>query len=173
MTITERSFARRIDLTSLQLFVAVCEAGSIGKAAEREFSQSLNGLIWVDGKNLEAVIDDYIGFAQNASATPDPEWMALTRPSAEDHVRRTKYPQYPSKAAMPRSLTEPGGDFDTAVVAYLRDRWTQTRTSFTAEDRVGMQQLRGISQLLDAAAIQVELQNNYIRYQLRLMARYQ
>ena len=34
---TERSFARRIDLTSLQLFVAVCETGSIGKAAEREF----------------------------------------------------------------------------------------------------------------------------------------
>jgi len=34
---TERSFARRIDLTSLQLFVAVCELGSIGRAAEREF----------------------------------------------------------------------------------------------------------------------------------------
>jgi DNA-binding transcriptional LysR family regulator len=34
---SERSFARRLDLTSLQLFVAVCEQGSIGKAAEREF----------------------------------------------------------------------------------------------------------------------------------------
>jgi DNA-binding transcriptional LysR family regulator len=34
---SERSFARRIDLTSLQLFTAVCELGSIGKAAEREF----------------------------------------------------------------------------------------------------------------------------------------
>ena len=34
---TERNFARRMDLTSLQLFVAVCELGSIGKAAEREF----------------------------------------------------------------------------------------------------------------------------------------
>ena len=34
---TERTFARRIDLTSLQLFVAVYELGSIGKAAEREF----------------------------------------------------------------------------------------------------------------------------------------
>lgn len=34
---TERSFPRRIDLTSLQLFVAVCELGSIGRAAEREF----------------------------------------------------------------------------------------------------------------------------------------
>ena len=37
MKSSERSFARRIDLTSLQLFVAVCELGSIGKAAEREF----------------------------------------------------------------------------------------------------------------------------------------
>lgn len=34
---SERSFPRRIDLTSLQLFVAVCELGSIGKAAEREY----------------------------------------------------------------------------------------------------------------------------------------
>ena len=32
-----RNFARRVDLTSLQLFVAVCELGSIGRAAEREF----------------------------------------------------------------------------------------------------------------------------------------
>jgi len=32
-----RPFNRRIDLTSLQLFVVVCELGSIGKAAEREF----------------------------------------------------------------------------------------------------------------------------------------
>ncbi|RZI70657.1 MAG: LysR family transcriptional regulator [Variovorax sp.] len=34
---SERNFARRIDLTSLQLFVAVCELGTIGRAAEREF----------------------------------------------------------------------------------------------------------------------------------------
>ena len=31
------SLTRKIDLTSLQLFVAVCELGSIGRAAEREF----------------------------------------------------------------------------------------------------------------------------------------
>lgn len=37
MKIADRSFAHRIDLTSLQLFVAVCETGSIGRAAEREF----------------------------------------------------------------------------------------------------------------------------------------
>ncbi len=33
----ERSFSRRIDLTSLQLFVAVCELGSIARAAEQAF----------------------------------------------------------------------------------------------------------------------------------------
>lgn len=37
MNTPDRSFARRIDLTSLQLFAAVCETGSIGKAAQREF----------------------------------------------------------------------------------------------------------------------------------------
>ncbi|MEJ6024038.1 LysR family transcriptional regulator [Ramlibacter sp. PS4R-6] len=34
---TAPSLTRKLDLTSLQLFVAVCELGSIGKAAEREF----------------------------------------------------------------------------------------------------------------------------------------
>lgn len=37
MNVSGTQLARRIDLTSLQLFVAVCELGSIGKAAEREF----------------------------------------------------------------------------------------------------------------------------------------
>jgi DNA-binding transcriptional LysR family regulator len=37
MKVPDHNFAKRIDLTSLQLFVAVCELGSIGKAAEREF----------------------------------------------------------------------------------------------------------------------------------------
>ena len=34
---SESSFTRRMDLTSIQLFLAMCELGRIGKAAEREF----------------------------------------------------------------------------------------------------------------------------------------
>ena len=37
MSHPDPNLARRLDLTSLQLFVAVCELGSIGKAAQREF----------------------------------------------------------------------------------------------------------------------------------------
>lgn len=37
MPAPDRSFTRRLDLTSLQLFTAACELGSIGRAAEHEF----------------------------------------------------------------------------------------------------------------------------------------
>jgi len=37
MPTPDRSFTRRLDLTSLQLFTAACELGSIGRAAEHEF----------------------------------------------------------------------------------------------------------------------------------------
>lgn len=37
MNAPDRAFTRRLDLTTLQLFVAVCERGSIGKASEQEF----------------------------------------------------------------------------------------------------------------------------------------
>lgn len=37
MATTERSLPRRIDLTTLQLFVSVCEMGSIVRAADHEF----------------------------------------------------------------------------------------------------------------------------------------
>ncbi len=36
MRLTERAFARRLDTISLQIFVSVCELGSIGRAADRE-----------------------------------------------------------------------------------------------------------------------------------------
>lgn len=55
MTHPERNFARRIDLTSLQLFVAVCELGSIGKAAEREFIAA--SAVSKRLSDLEAVLD--------------------------------------------------------------------------------------------------------------------
>jgi DNA-binding transcriptional LysR family regulator len=58
MPAPDRSLSRKIDLASLQLFVAVCELGSIGKAAEREFiaasaiSKRLSDLEGVLGTSL-------------------------------------------------------------------------------------------------------------------------
>ena len=66
----ERSFARRIDLTSLQLFVAVCEAGSIGRAAEREFMAA--SAISKRLSDLEATLDTPLLYrhARGVNLTP-------------------------------------------------------------------------------------------------------
>jgi hypothetical protein len=135
---------------------------------EAELSNELNALVWLHGPNLVKMLDDYLGFAQADSERPDAEWMMTARPGAEDHVRRTQFARYPSVAAIPKSMTEPGGEFDAAVVAHMREEWRKVRTSFTADDRARMLQLKGMAQLLQVGAIQLELQNSYIRYQARL-----
>ncbi|HEU4419008.1 MAG TPA: hypothetical protein VFT55_08720, partial [Planctomycetota bacterium] len=142
------------------------------EACRQELPAELNGMVWLHGESMLPVIDDYIAFAEADSALPDQEWMMQGRPAAEDHVRRTRFPQYPSKASMPKSMTELGGDFEVAVVAYLRELWQKERTNFTAADRESMKQLRAMAQMLKAACVHVELENNYIRFQARIMANF-
>ena len=124
----------------------------------------VNGLIWLRGETLVPVLDDYIRFADAASETPDPEWQLQVRPRAEEHVRRTRYPQYPSVASIPQALRDRGGEFDEAVVQHMRELWRRERTSFTADDRATMQQLRAFAGALRAGFVQVELENSYIRF---------
>jgi DNA-binding transcriptional LysR family regulator len=63
-------FARKIDLASLQLFVAVCELGSIGKAAEREFIAA--SAISKRLADLEALLETRLLYrhARGVSLTP-------------------------------------------------------------------------------------------------------
>lgn len=134
---------------------------------ERELPAELNGLVWLRGPNLVSVLDDYRDFAVADNEAPDQEWMMIARPAAEDTVRKTRFAQYPSKASMPKPVLE--GEFEQAVRAYLDEQWRKERTSFTAEDREQMQQVRAFCQLLDVGYVQVELENNYIRYQAKLL----
>ncbi|MEO6594426.1 MAG: hypothetical protein ABIP94_06715 [Planctomycetota bacterium] len=142
------------------------------EAAERELPSELNGLIWLHGENVIPVLDDYMAFAEAATELPDNDWLLQSRPAAEDQIRRTRFPQYPSKASMPESLLKPDGEFEVAVVAFLREQWRRERTSFTADDRAHLQELRAMAQLVKAVCLQVELENNYIRFQARLMANF-
>ncbi len=136
---------------------------------ERELPGELNGMIWLRGSNLVSVMDDYLAFAAADSEIPDAEWLLISRPAAEEHIRKTAYAAYPSKASMPKSLTAQGGDFDVAVLKYLNEQWRLKRTSFTGADRDQMQQLRSMAQMLNTGYVQVELENNYIRFQSRLL----
>ena len=72
---SERSFARRIDLTSLQLFVAVCELGSIGRAAEREYIAA--SAVSKRLSDLEAAVDTALLYRHSVVT---PKGAALCRP---------------------------------------------------------------------------------------------
>lgn len=136
---------------------------------ESELSQSLSGLVWIHGENMVPVLDDYLEFADQSSEMADPGWMRDMRGTAEEEVRRKHYPRYPSIASMPKTLTRQGGEFDQRVRAWLDARWAQDRTEFTADDRTNLLRFRGLAKMLRVAAIQVELENSYIRYQARVM----
>jgi hypothetical protein len=136
--------------------------------AMRKLPAELNGLVWLRGDKLVPVLDDYVAFAESASEQPDQAWMLQVRPSAEEQVRRTKYPQYPSIASIPQAMRAQDGEFDLAVRAYMQEQWRSERTKFTAGDREQMQQLRAMAQMLDAGTVQVELNKDYIRYQARV-----
>ncbi|KAF1044412.1 LysR family transcriptional regulator [Xylophilus sp.] len=72
---TERSFARRIDLMSLQLFVAVCELGSIGRAAEREFIAA--SAVSKRLSELEAAVDTPLLYRHSRGVTLTPAGESL------------------------------------------------------------------------------------------------
>ena len=72
---SDRNFARRLDLTSLQLFVAVCELGSIGRAAEREFIAP--SAISKRLSDLETAVATALLYRHSRGVTPTPAGESL------------------------------------------------------------------------------------------------
>jgi DNA-binding transcriptional LysR family regulator len=75
MTSPDRFLTRRLDLTSLQLFVAVCELGSIGKAAEREFIAA--SAVSKRLSDLEAVLDTTLLYRHTRGVSLTPAGQSL------------------------------------------------------------------------------------------------
>jgi DNA-binding transcriptional LysR family regulator len=72
---SERSFARRLDLTTLQLFAAVCEHGSIGKAADKEFIAA--SAVSKRLSDLEAAAGTALLYRHARGVSPTPAGEAL------------------------------------------------------------------------------------------------
>lgn len=72
---SERSFARLIDLTSLQLFVAVCELGGIGRAARQEYIAA--SAVSKRLSDLEAAVGTPLLQRRSRGAAPTPAGESL------------------------------------------------------------------------------------------------
>jgi DNA-binding transcriptional LysR family regulator len=75
MQVLERNFVRRIDLTSLQLFVAVCEQGSIGKAAEHAYMAT--SAVSKRVSDLEGLLGSALLYRHARGASPTPAGQSL------------------------------------------------------------------------------------------------
>jgi len=75
MNAPDRAFTRRLDLTTLQLFVAVCERGSIGKAAEQEFLAP--SAVSKRLSDLEATVGAPLLLRHARGVTPTPAGQSL------------------------------------------------------------------------------------------------
>lgn len=69
------ALARKLDLASLQLFVAVCELGSIGKAAEREFIAA--SAVSKRLSDLEALLDTPLLYRHTRGVNLTPAGQSL------------------------------------------------------------------------------------------------
>jgi hypothetical protein len=144
------------------------------RSIQDELPTALNGFVWLKGANLVPLFEEYRATAERAWQDPDPGWMAENRSRVEEVVRLARFAdQYPSKAAMPPQLTEPGGAFDQAVVQKLREEWAKIGTGLTKDDLAKVDQFKAMAELMDAAYLQLDLENSYIRYQGKILARFQ
>jgi DNA-binding transcriptional LysR family regulator len=75
MNTPDRTFTRRLDLTTLQLFVVVCERGSIGKAAETEFMAP--SAVSKRLSDLEATVGTALLMRHARGVTPTPAGQSL------------------------------------------------------------------------------------------------
>ncbi len=75
MNTPDRAFTRRLDLTTLQLFVAVCERGSIGKAAETEFMAP--SAVSKRLSDLESTVGTALLMRHARGVTPTPAGQSL------------------------------------------------------------------------------------------------
>lgn len=75
MNAPDRAFTRRLDLTTLQLFVAVCERGSIGKAAETEFMAP--SAVSKRLSDLESTVGTALLMRHARGVTPTPAGQSL------------------------------------------------------------------------------------------------
>lgn len=136
----------------------------------RELPNTVNGFGFVQGPQLEAVLNGYDQFIQTSSADADPEWMREQRPAVEAAVFRESFArEATSIAAMSGELRK---RFDDQVDQRLKEQWRSTRTSFAAVDRVPVQQAIAMAQMFSSAYFQVVLDPQWIKLTGRLLVNY-
>lgn len=140
------------------------------QSIERELPRELNGFVWLNGSNLIPVLDDYRKASQVEDRDPDMGWMVENRANAERMVLQQTFTQYKSLASMPQQVRN--GEFADAVAQYLREQWAKGAAGINSSDLPAIAQLRAMATMFDSTYLRVDLENNYIRFQGKVITKF-
>ncbi|MHC5063519.1 MAG: hypothetical protein ACYTG5_06045 [Planctomycetota bacterium] len=139
------------------------------KYFEPELQDRVNGFMFVNGKRMERVIDDYLSFLERSLDEPDPSWLQSTMAQYEGQVFRNKYRQYQSIQRIPESIKE---QFGEDVYQAQRAAWGSARQGFMAADRESLLQAKGLCSLFSSAYVQLKLNPQAMTFTSRFLMDY-
>jgi hypothetical protein len=133
---------------------------------DRELPQALNGFLYVSGPQLMKLFDSYRDYIGKSNLAPDPVWMMQIRPTAEETVRKARFPSRPTVASM---TEQEKADFERLIGEWMNTEWKKATAGVTPDDVRSIEQLHAFARGIDAAYLQVQLENNYIRFQGKVL----
>jgi hypothetical protein len=136
---------------------------------EQELPKTLNAFVFLQGKRIEEIVLDNIGFLEESTKTPDEGWMADNHARIERQVLRAQYPGARSVAEVPASQRDA---FDAAVDLAKDREWLTARTQFIARDRSRLEQVLALSRMFSAAYLQATLDPQSLQTTSRILIDY-
>ncbi len=127
---------------------------------QEEMSPTLNGFMILQGREMGELLADHMAQTDRLSAsTPDADWSFQNRDTAVRSVLKNRYPQYRTRAAVPKAEERA---FEDAVADALQEMWASDRTSFNRTDRQTMRDWITLTGAFRTALAQVQFERNEI-----------
>ena len=137
---------------------------------ENEIPSAVNGFVYVQGKEMQQVLEDYQMAFERSQGSPDPEWMLANRQGIEAQVFRDKYAaRFGSIAALdPASKAQFGRDVD----AMLQEQWRRQGQTVSDAERQSIRQALAMSRMCQAACVYLNLDPQWIKVSGRVLVEY-
>ena len=137
--------------------------------AEGEIPNSVNGFVYIQGRQLQTVLEDYQLAFDARQAEPDAEWMYQNRGHFEQKVFQERYSRFASKDALDEATK---AQFRKDVDAYMDEQWRKGGKAIGEPTRAAMRQAIALARMFSAACFTVNLDSQWLKLAGRALVEY-
>jgi hypothetical protein len=135
-----------------------------------QVARTVNGFVFVQGREFEELLLDYDRFAAQLGQDLDPGWAKERRPQVEADVFRRKYSQHARTiATLDKDKLE---EFHREVDGVLREAWKREGSAVSAEARESIQEAIAFCRAFSSLYLQVVLDPQSIKLVARARIAY-